>query len=38
MTRIAFGSMMIAFGYLLVFAGFTEGGKYALRPWGALHG
>lgn len=26
----------LGFGYLLVFAAFWQGGKYALQPWGAL--
>ena len=27
---------LLAIGYLLVFAAFSEKGKYALRPWQAL--
>lgn len=36
MTRVGVGSIMAAIGYLLVYAGVADGGKYATRPWGAL--
>jgi hypothetical protein len=29
-------SLCFGFGYLLVFAAFYQGGRYALRPWAAL--
>lgn len=29
-------SALLAIGYLLVFAGVAEGGRWALRPWDAL--
>lgn len=37
MRRLLLGSILLAVGYLLVFAGVDEGGKYALTPWQALH-
>lgn len=36
MIRVAFGSMMVAAGYLLVYAGVAHGGKFAQQPWAAL--
>lgn len=36
MLRVAIGSGLLAAGYLLLFAGVAEGGRYALRPWDAL--
>lgn len=36
MLRIAVGSGLLAAGYLLLFAGIADGGRYALRPWDAL--
>lgn len=38
MFRVALVSMLAAFGYLLSYAGIADKGKYALRPWDALHG
>lgn len=29
-------SLVLALGYLLIYAGIHDGGKYALYPWGAL--
>lgn len=37
MTRVGIGSVMVALGYLLTYAGIADGGKYALRPWDALN-
>ncbi len=31
-----YGSITVAIGYLLLFAGVSDKGKYALRPWDAL--
>lgn len=36
MTRMMIVSALLAIGYLLVFAGVADGGRYALRPWDAL--
>lgn len=36
MTRIGIGSVMAAFGYLLVYAAVADKGKHALRPWEGL--
>ena len=36
MTRVGIGGIMAAIGYLLVYAGVADGGKYATRPWDAL--
>lgn len=36
MTRVGIGSIMAAFGYMLVYAAVADGGKYALRPWKGL--
>lgn len=36
MTRMMIVSALLAIGYLLMFAGVAEGGRYALRPWDAL--
>ena len=36
MVRLMFASIMGAIGYLLVFAGVAERGRWALRPWDAL--
>jgi hypothetical protein len=34
--RVAIGSGLCAIGYLLVYAGVADGGKYASRPWDAV--
>lgn len=36
MVRLMFASIMGAIGYLLVFSGIADGGRWALRPWDAL--
>jgi hypothetical protein len=36
MVRLMLASIMGAIGYLLVFAGIAERGRWALRPWDAL--
>jgi len=36
MVRVMIGSAMLAAGYLLLYAGVADGGKYVLRPWDAL--
>lgn len=36
MVRLMLASVAAAIGYLLVYAGVADGGKYALRPWDAL--
>ena len=36
MVRLMLASIMGAIGYLLVFAGIAEGGRWAMRPWDAL--
>ena len=36
MTRVGWGGILVAIGYLLVYAGVADGGKYATRPWDAL--
>ena len=36
MVRLMLASIMGAIGYLLVFAGVAEGGRWAMRPWDAL--
>lgn len=36
MVRLMLASIMGAIGYLLVFAGVADGGRWALRPWDAL--
>lgn len=36
MTRVGVGSIMVALGYLVFYAGVADGGKYASRPWDAL--
>lgn len=36
MTRLMLASITGAIGYLLLFAGIAERGRYALRPWDAL--
>ncbi len=38
MRRILIGSILLAVGYLLVYAGVSDGGKYAQNPWAALRG
>jgi hypothetical protein len=35
-TRIGIGSILAAIGYLLVYAGVADQGRFALRPWTAL--
>lgn len=37
MTRYAIASIGLAIGYLLVYSGIADHGRYALRPWGALN-
>ncbi len=37
MRRILIGSILLAVGYLLAYAGVADGGKYATNPWQALH-
>lgn len=37
MSRLMLASALAAIGYLLLFAAIDEGGKYATRPWDALH-
>lgn len=37
MTRLMLASIMGAIGYLLLYAGVANGGRYALRPWDALN-
>jgi hypothetical protein len=36
MVRLMLASIMGAIGYLLVFCGIAERGRWALRPWDAL--
>jgi hypothetical protein len=36
MVRLMIASIVGAIGYLLVFAGVAERGRWALRPWDAL--
>lgn len=36
MTRIGVGSIMVAFGYMLVYAAVADKGKHALSPWDGL--
>lgn len=36
MVRLMLASIMGAIGYLLLFAGVAEGGRWAMRPWDAL--
>ncbi len=36
MTRVGIGSIMVAVGYLLVYAGVSKGGEHATAPWDAL--
>lgn len=36
MVRLMLASIVGAVGYLLVYAGVADAGKYALRPWDAL--
>lgn len=36
MVRLMIASLMAAIGYLLVFSGIAEGGRWAMRPWDAL--
>ena len=36
MRRLLVSSILLGFGYLLVYAGVSEGGKWALDPLGAL--
>lgn len=36
MVRLMLASIMGAIGYLLLFAGIAERGRWALRPWDAL--
>lgn len=36
MTRLMLASITGAIGYLLLFAGIAERGRWALRPWDAL--
>ena len=35
-TRVLIGSVMAGLGYLLLYAGISQGGRYVLRPWDAL--
>lgn len=37
MVRLMLASLSAAIGYLLLYAGVADGGKYALRPWDALN-
>jgi hypothetical protein len=36
MVRLVFASTMGAIGYMILFAGIAERGRWALRPWDAL--
>jgi len=36
LTRVAIGSLMAVIGYLVMYAGIADKGKYCLRPWAAL--
>ena len=36
MVRLMFASIVGAIGYLLLYAGIAERGRWALRPWDAL--
>jgi hypothetical protein len=36
MVRLMLASLSAGIGYLLVYAGVADRGKYALRPWDAL--
>lgn len=36
MTRLMLASITGAIGYLLLYAGIAERGRFALRPWDAL--
>ncbi len=36
MVRLMLASIVGAIGYLLLYAGVADGGRFALRPWDAL--